>query len=74
MVRREERRPDPDLTQRRLRLHQEPGPEGGQNEHPGEQASHKSREHPDHPETCFSAIYCCKCLQKIQFLLRFIEY
>lgn len=64
MVRRQERRPNPDLPQRWLRLNQEPGPEGGENQHPGEQASHKSRKHPYHPETRFSTIHCCKCVQK----------
>lgn len=55
VVRREERRPHPDLTQRWIRLHEEPRSESGQDERLGDQASLKSRKHPDCPEACFSS-------------------
>lgn len=61
VVRREKRRPHPDLAQRRLRLHEEPGSESGQDERPGDQASHKSRKHPDCPEACFSTALSSEC-------------
>lgn len=55
VVCRQERRPHPHLPQRRLRLHEEPRPEGGEGERPGDQAGHKSGEHLDRPEACLPA-------------------
>lgn len=60
VVCRQERRPHPHLPQRRLRLHEEPRPEGGEGERPGDQAGHKSGEHLDRPEArlpaCLTAL------------------
>lgn len=55
VVRRQKRRPHPDLTQRRLRLHEEPRPESGQDQRPGDQAGAQSRTHPDCAEARLSA-------------------
>lgn len=43
VVRREKRRPHPDLAQRRLRVHQEPRPQSGQGQRPGDQTGSQSR-------------------------------
>lgn len=43
VVRRQERRPHPDLAQRRLRVHQEPRPQSGQGQRPGDQTGSQSR-------------------------------
>lgn len=64
VVRREERGPHPDLAQRWLRLHEEPGPESGQDERPGEQAGHESGKHLDRPEARFSAALSSECDSK----------
>lgn len=61
VVRREERRSHPDRAQRRLCLHKDPGSESGQEERPGDQAGHKSRNHPDCPEARFSKAHKSEC-------------
>lgn len=61
MVCGQERWAHPDLTERWLRLHKEPGPESGQDECPGEQAGHKSGKRPDCPEARFSTILSSEC-------------
>lgn len=64
-----ERRPHPDLAQRRLRFHQEPRPESGQDERPGDQASAKSRNHLNCPEACYSTVLSGECLLKTFILV-----
>ena len=78
MVRWEERRSSPDLTQGRLRLHEEPGSKGGENKRPGDQASHKSRKHPHCPEearlsTALSS-ECQHVFSHLLFLLSFLSF
>lgn len=70
MVRREKRRPHPDLAQRRLRLHEEPRSESGEVERPGDQASHEGRNHLDCPETRFSTAFGreCECMNTPYFM------
>lgn len=70
MVRGQERRPHPDLAQRWLRLHQEPGPESDQEEHPGEQAGAKSRKRPHHTEARASTVLSSECLIFVLFVLQ----
>lgn len=62
VVRWQERWPHPHLAQRRLRLRKEPRSKSGQDEHPGDQGSHKSREHPDCPEARYPKALSGECV------------